>query len=47
MTVSEGYPTDSPWRFSNEDQYIYRISVEGFREQKAFVLKMMFCSHLA
>ena len=33
MTVSEGYPTDSPRRVV---QYIYRIPVEGFREQKSF-----------
>ena len=34
--VSEGYPTDSPRRVV---QYIYRISIVSFREQKAFVLK--------
>ena len=44
MTVSEGYPTDSPLRVV---QYIYRISVVSFREQKAFILKTIFCSHLA
>ena len=33
MTVSEGYPTDSPRRVF---QYIYRILVVSFREQKAF-----------
>ena len=36
LIVSEGYPTDSPRRVV---QYIYRISVVSFREQKAFVLK--------
>ena len=34
--VSEGSPTDSPRRVV---QYIYRISVISFREQKVFVLK--------
>ena len=36
--VSEGYPKDSPRR---EVQYVYRISVVSFREQKAFALKTM------
>ena len=36
LIVLEGYPTDSPQRVV---QYIYRISVVSFREQKSFVLK--------
>ena len=36
LIVPEGYPIDSPRRVV---QYIYRISVVSFREQKAFVLK--------
>ena len=36
---SEGYPIDSPQRVV---QYIYRISVVIFLEQKAFVLKTVF-----
>ena len=42
--ASEGNPTDSPRRVV---QYIYQISVVSFQEQKDFVLKTMFCSHLA
>ena len=36
MNFSKGYLTDSPRRVV---QYIYRISVVSFREQKTFVLK--------
>ena len=35
----KGYPTDSPRRVV---QYVYRISVVSFREQKAFVWKTVF-----
>ena len=41
--VSEGYPTDSPLRVV---QYIYRNSVVSFREQKAFVLKTGYFTHI-
>ena len=36
MNCFRGYPTDSPRRVV---QYVYRISVVSFREQKALVLK--------
>ena len=39
MNCSEGSPTNSPQRVV---QYFYRNSVVCFREQKAFVLKIVF-----
>ena len=44
MTVLEKLPSNSPRRVV---QYIFRNSVVSFREQKPFVLKTMFFSHLA
>ena len=44
MTVSEDYPTIRLRGLSNR---FYRNSVVCFREQKPFVLKIVFYSHLA
>ena len=44
MTVSENYPTIHLGGLSNR---FYRNSVVCFREQKPFVLKTVFFSHLA
>ena len=44
MTVSENYPAIRLGGFSNG---FYRTSVVSFLEQKPFVLKTVFCSHLA
>ena len=43
VTVSEGYPTDSPRRVV---QCFYRNSVVCFQEQKAFVLKTDFFTRI-
>ena len=44
MTISENYPAIHLGGLSNR---FYRNSVVRFREQKPFVLKTMFFSHLA
>ena len=44
MTVSENYPAIHLGGLSNR---FYRNSVVRFREQKPFVLKIVFFSHLA
>ena len=44
MTVSENYPTIHLGGLSNR---FYRNSVVRFREQKPFVFKTVFFSHLA
>ena len=44
MTVSENYPATHLGGLSNR---FYRNSVVCFQEQKSFVLKIVFFSHLA
>ena len=44
MTVSENYPAI---RFGGLSNGFYQNSVVCFREQKPFVLKIVFFSHLA